>query len=244
MKQYIKSFALLLLVCLGFVACNQTDMGTLTTYPTQGPLGNWKSDYAKGDYDYIVSLSQTAKGDTICSLQIVNKETGATTNLIKGTTSYDPKTGLSTVKFDKTNVSDETALLYIAFRQDKSNMSVQYFRINASDTKTLINSFVASPVKGFEVSDCQFNEEGKTVENGFVVLFGNKSDNYSFTYVNGEDYSESGTFTWDYTTGEGTATAKTAAGATVNFKFSVNEKNQLVVATDGGKTYTMEREYQ
>lgn len=243
MKQYIKSFALLLLAIVGLAACNEQDLGTLVSYPDHGAIGNWKSEYASGDYDYIASLTLNAEGDTICSLQEINKETGIATNYIDGTTSYDPKTGMTTVNFAKTGQRNVTALLYIAFRQNMQDMNVQFFKVSASGTKSLQNSFVANPVTGFEVNNCQFNEEGKTFEEGFVVLFGSSKDDNAFTYVHGDEYSTSGSFTWDYTAGTGTATATDGNGASHTYSLSINANNQLVI-TEGSTSYTMERVYE
>lgn len=243
MKQYIKSFALLLLTITGLAACNEQEVGSLTSYPDHGAIGNWKSEYATGDYDYIASLTLNAEGDTICSLQEINKETGVATNYIGGTTSYDPATGLSTIDFAKTGQRNVTALLYIAYRQNMLDMNVQFFKISASGTKSLQNSFVANPVAGFEVNNCQFNEEGKTFDEGFVVLFGSSRDENLFTFVHGNEYSTDGSFTWDYNAGTGSATATDANGATRSFTLSINANNQLVI-TEGSTSYTMERVYE
>jgi len=94
MKQYIKPLALLLLAITGVTACNDQDMGTLVSYPDHGAIGNWKSEYATGDYDYITSLEINTDGDTICSIQQINKETGIASNYFDGATSYDPVTGM------------------------------------------------------------------------------------------------------------------------------------------------------
>lgn len=240
MKQYIKSFALLLLTSLGFVACNEPDLGTLTTYPDKGAIGNWKSEYASGDYDYIASLSLNVEGDTICSLQQINKETGIATNFIGGTTSYDPKTGMTTVNFATTGERNVSGLLYIAYRQNKTDMNVQFFKVSARGTKSIQNSFVANPITGFEVNHCQFNEAGKDEDEAFIVLFGCSSDDNLFTYAHGEEMGE-GKFTWDYNTGEGSATAVNIDDNTTHsFTLSINANNQLVV-TENGNSYTMER---
>jgi len=241
MKQYIQTSILLLLLCASIVACNDSDMGTNTTYPEQNELGNWHSEYASGDYDYIVSLSLDMNGDTICSMQEINETTGVASNYVGGYTSYDPRTGLTTAFFEQTPELGTTALLYIAYRTNKTDRGVQFFKINSMVGTSLENSFVANPVKGFEINNCQFNEQGKDLSDGFVVLFGSSRDSNAFTYVNREDMSETGSYTWDYTQATGQATAVSTVGVSHTYSLSINDKNQLVIAEEGGNTYIMER---
>lgn len=263
MKQYIKHLALLLLAVTGITACNEQDMGTLVSYPDHGAIGNWMSEYASGDYDYITSLEINADGDTICSIQQISKETGIATNYFDGATSYDPVTGMTTVNFETTPVRNNTALFYLAFRQNMTDMNAQLFMVSASGTKSLQNSFVANPIKGFEVNHCQWQEMGKDKEDAMIVLFSkskakdSEEYEYKFTFqhgtrkTTGTSYeSGSGSYTWDYNTAEGSSSAQgtktvVATGdkteVTHTYTFSINANNNLVVTDETGSSFAMER---
>ena len=71
MKNYIKSFLLFALVCVGLVSCNEQDMSDNVTYPQNGPLQTWKSSsQTKLGLTYYIINSVSLSNDTVSTFSL------------------------------------------------------------------------------------------------------------------------------------------------------------------------------
>ena len=101
MKQYIKTFAFMLLVGFGLTSCLDDDRFDKETinYPDGVNFGAWASDYTEGNYEYHAVLTKSAAGDSIFYLHRIGKpdtkEAGVVSRMfIAEGVNYDKVAGL------------------------------------------------------------------------------------------------------------------------------------------------------
>lgn len=238
MKQYIKSLALFLLIGLGFASCAEADMGENVTYPEKETLGNWDSEYTFDDaYNYNLSLSVNAAGDTVCSFVFIDKETGETAAVMTGgICKYDPAIGLTTASFSMTPYG-YPGIVYLARQRTLDRMSVQLHVVlsdgQGNTASQKVCSFNAIPAKAFPISNTFFAPL-ETGDGMVGVLF--YKDNRCEYYL-GAHTGDLGdcTYTFDTETGEGSiVNAKTNE----TLLLSIDADNHLLV-TVGENSYKL-----
>lgn len=219
MKKTIAYMASVLLAGFTLTGCLDNDQDPNATYPAVQELGNWQSEYVDGDYDYVVSLTVAAPGDTVCAFSKINKTTGATVGVTNGEITYDPQVGMTTATFLESPEGSAPCELYIARQyHNDGRMSIVYYA-GSGDNRRRIANFSAVPVKGFAVRGGTYMTE----DEAYGVAFNNDDTcGYAFGEKGGD-----GTWEFDVTTGTGTVSDTQTNDI---YTLSVNEKNQLVIS--------------
>lgn len=199
MKNYIKSFLLFALVCVGLVSCNEQDMPDNVTYPTNGPLATWKSVNTQSGLEFYVINSLSAEGDTICNVIARNpQEDQIALAMNNGRGEYDARTGMFLNNFATSFIQGLPAEIAVALRNDMATASVQLAVFVGKDRITQ-DYFVATGQKGFPVATTMWNSVDTQAPIQAALLFIDKT---TFMAATGETM-HAGTYEWDEVNGQG-----------------------------------------
>lgn len=246
MKQYIKSLALLLVVSLGFVACNDNDDfdDFKVNYPSSVPLGYYHSDYtANGDYEYAVLLTKNADNDTIMQLFLEGKagsekEGTFRTVMTTSNVAYDDTLGMLVAVSGNDSYYETPVQAVMVYKQNKRQLILEMSYGNKRASTILSPAVMKSlPVTGNWASD--FMQ---------VSLTDEKAENGEFKGTVTVD-TENGpmeipvTYTFDGTTGSFTQVLPEESEETpLQGTFSY-DANYALVVNFAGQTFTVERSY-
>lgn len=133
MKNYIKSFALLLLCTLSFAACTEDtsyDDYDDMTYPEKMTLGTWTCQSSEAE-KFDITITVNAVGDTICNIlytvttpngmQQMEMPAGVLTN-------YDAASGVAEFDFGD-SLWGTPGVLYAYYGLDKSSVKFRLFPV-------------------------------------------------------------------------------------------------------------------
>ncbi|MBR5531429.1 MAG: hypothetical protein IKU63_08010 [Bacteroidaceae bacterium] len=129
MKNYIKSFALLLLCTISFVACTEDtsyDDYDGITYPEKITLGSWTCQSSEAE-KFDVTITVNAVGDTVCNVlyttpvQQMEMSAGVLTN-------YDAVSGMAEFDFGN-SLWGTPGVLYAYYGLDKSSVKFCLFPV-------------------------------------------------------------------------------------------------------------------
>lgn len=198
MKNYIKSFLLFALVCVGLVSCNEQDMPDNITYPVKGPLATWKSVHTQSGLQFYVTNSLSAAGDTICNVIAKNAEGQIALVMNNGRAEYDSRTGMFLNNFATSFIQGLPAEIALALRTDMATASVQLAVYQGKDRLTQ-DYFVATGQKGFPVMTTMWNsvDTENPVQTALYFI-----DQTKFMAAVGEKMY-GGTYQWDEVLGQG-----------------------------------------
>ena len=238
MKNYIKSFLLFALVCVGLVSCNEQDMTDNVTYPEHGPLQTWKSCTAtRLGLDYYISNSVNLAGDTVCNVVARNLETGEMmTFMLDGRSEYDKVSGLALNNFAQSPIDNLPAEIAVGLRNDLTTASVQ-LAVFVGTNRYTQDSFRAAPQKGFPLDNSFWTSLDEAAPVQAMLLF--MPENKFMTLI-GETYF-GGTYEWDKVKGTGVLHMAAAdeegtplPDADVKDQgIYMNQYNQFVMKVDG-----------
>ena len=246
MKKYIKSLALLLMVSLGFVACNDNDDfdDFKVNYPSSVPLGYYHSDYtANGDYEYAVLLTKNADNDTIMQLFLEGKagsEEEGTFRTIMTTSdvAYDDTLGMLVAVSGNDSYYETPVQAVMAYKQNKRQLILEMSYGNKKVNTILSPAVMKSlPVTGNWASDFML-----------VNLTDEKAENGEFkgtvTVATEQGPVEIPvTYTFDGTNGTFTQELpEESEEAPLQGTFSY-DANYALVVNFAGQTFTVERSY-
>ena len=199
MKNYIKSFLLFALVCVGLVSCNEQDMPDNVTYPQNGPLQTWKScTQTKLGLEYYIINSVGLKNDTVCNVIAVDPEGNSMLFAIDGRSEYDPVSGLALNTFSESAIEGLPAEVAVGLRKDLTTASVQLAVLVGTERYTQ-DAFRAAPQKGFPIVNTFWGSLDPEAAVQVALLF--MPENKFMTYVGENIYG--GTYTWDEVKGQG-----------------------------------------
>lgn len=118
MKQYIKSFLLMLLVGCAFASCTDQfdEDGGQIVYPQTAPQGTWVSEYTPDTNPYTYEFTTSENGD--CTFTMIAKdgteEPRVSTN---GVMTYDATYGVAEIAFDAEHSAlGQEMVLYVAYQ--------------------------------------------------------------------------------------------------------------------------------
>lgn len=246
MKQYIKSLTLLLMICMGLVACN--DNGDFddfeVDYPTSVPLGYYQSEYtASGDYEYAVLLTKSVDNDTIMQVFMRGKTGGEKENVfrtIMTTTNlaYDASLGmLSGYSTDSYFGKEATAV--IAYAKDKQHLILEITYGSKSVSTSLVSATLNNlPVFGNWTSEgllMSFTDEavGDGSFKGVMSIVTEQGNNeIPFTYIFD---GVNGTFTESQVEGD--------SETPIQGTFRYGDDYSLNVKVDNNKAATLYRTF-
>lgn len=243
MKQYIKLFAILLLLGGGLTSCAEDkdyDNYDGLTYPEKVTLGCWQ--YNDGVTDYNVNITLNAIGDTVCNVTLVEPDEEGTMNAYTISNgllqSYSPVTGLAEFAHQRSLWQDQEGILpcltYVAIQRDLSTRSVQLIPYKGNNLYT-DNTIAFKLTSAAKPSLCGYwtgigetkNEDG-SIEQGAQVEALLNIDGSCIYGFNGE-YVE-GTYT---VSADGTSCDLVAAdGVTLPLHLQFNAINQLTLDTE------------
>lgn len=246
MKQYIKSLALLLMVSLGFVACNDNDDfdDFKVNYPSSVPLGYYHSDYtANGDYEYAVLLTKNADNDTIMQLFLEGKagsEKEGTFRTIMTTSNvaYDDTLGMLVAVSGNDSYYETPVQAVMAYKQNKRQLILEMSYGNKKVNTILSPAVMKSlPVTGNWASDFMLvsltEEKAENGEFKGSVTVGTEQGPVEIPV----------TYTFDGTNGTFTQVLpEGTAGTPLQGTFSY-DANYALVVNFAGQTFTVERSY-
>lgn len=246
MKQYIKSLALLLMVSLGFVACNDNDDfdDFKVNYPSSVPLGYYHSDYtANGDYEYAVLLTKNADNDTIMQLFLEGKagsEKEGTFRTIMTTSNvaYDDTLGMLVAVSGNDSYYETPVQAVMAYKQNKRQLILEMSYGNKKVNTILSPAVMKSqPVTGNWASDFMLvsltEEKAENGEFKGSVTVGTEQGPVEIPV----------TYTFDGTNGTFTQVLPEGSTATpLQGTFSY-DANYALVVNFAGQTFTVERSY-
>ena len=246
MKQYIKSLALLLMVSLGFVACNDNDDfdDFKVNYPSSVPLGYYHSDYtASGDYEYAVLLTKNADNDTIMQLFLEGKAGSEEEGLFRTimTTSdvaYDDTLGMLVAVSGNDSYYETPVQAVMAYKQNKRQLILEMSYGNNKVSTILSPAVMKSlPVTGNWASDFMLvsltEEKAENGEFKGSVTVGTEQGPVEIPV----------TYTFDGTNGTFTQVLPEGSTATpLQGTFSY-DANYALVVNFAGQTFTVERSY-
>ena len=237
MRQYIKTLAMLLMVSLGFAACNNdTDEfdDYKVTYPTTVPLGYYHSNYSFDDnYEFGVLLTKNSKNDTVFQLIMEGKAGGndsASVRTLMVTTdiTYNDTIGMMYAYSESENFYENETKAYLAYKKDLNQLILS---VEAGDKKivstTLTLTHEAPAVASIWEAD------------GLILnlqAVGKDANKLPGSIMVGNADEEKLTYSYNGSNGEFT----TASG--VKGSFAYNENYQLVVKV-GEKSYTCDRTF-
>lgn len=240
MKQYIKLFAILLLLGGGLTSCAEDkdyDNYDGLTYPDKVTLGCWQ--YSDGVTDYNVNITLNAAGDTVCNVVLVepdgNGEMSAYTMSNGLLQSYSPVTGLATFAH-ASSMWGISAFSYVAMRRDLSSLSVQLIPYDSEDDYLYTDNTIAfklySAAKpalyGYWIGIGETVHEDGRLETG-AQMEALLSYDGSCTYGLDGNYVE-GTYT---ISADGTSCDLVAAdGVSLPLHLQFNALNQLTLETE------------
>ena len=237
MRHYIKTLAMLLMVSLGFVACNDSDDFDeyKVNYPTTMPLGYYHSNHTfDSDYEYGVLLTKNAANDTVIQILMEGKPEGndsasVRTVLTSSEMVYNDTIGMMVVKSDGDNFFEKKVKAYIAYKKDRNHMilSMEYAGSKVSTVLTPTNE---TPAVASRWSAGNFVLDLKNV--------GKDGKLPGTLDLDAEDEVKAEKVTWSYANGVGEFT--TNAGKKGTFQYVAN---YLLEVTFEGKTYTCDRTY-
>lgn len=246
MKQYIKSLALLLMVSLGFVACNDNDDfdDFKVNYPSSVPLGYYHSDYtANGDYEYAVLLTKNADNDTIMQLFLEGKagsEKEGTFRTIMTTSNvaYDDTLGMLVAVSGNESYYETPVQAVMAYKQNKRQLILEMSYGNKKVNTILSPAVMKSlPVTGNWASDFMLvsltEEKAENGEFKGSVTVGTEQGPVEIPV----------TYTFDGTNGTFTQVLpEGTTGTPLQGTFSY-DANYALVVNFAGQTFTVERSY-
>lgn len=246
MKQYIKSLALLLMVSLGFVACNDNDDfdDFKVNYPSSVPLGYYHSDYtANGDYEYAVLLTKNADNDTIMQLFLEGKagsEKEGTFRTIMTTSNvaYDDTLGMLVAVSGNDSYYETPVQAVMAYKQNKRQLILEMSYGNKKVNTILSPAVMKSlPVTGNWASDFMLvsltEEKAENGEFKGSVTVGTEQGPVEIPV----------TYTFDGTNGTFTQVLpEGTTGTPLQGTFSY-DANYALVVNFAGQTFTVERSY-
>ncbi|EJW99813.1 hypothetical protein, secreted [gut metagenome] len=249
MKQFFKTFTLLLCIAVGFASCNETEEADTknVTYPEHIQLGTWESEHTLLSNSYVAELAINLKGDTVLNFTKIDTATNEHIYMTSTECSYDSKTGMVTAFF-KNSFLEAPTRAYLALRKDNVNATVQMFEMQG-DNLSLKERFIAKRINKVMLykSSWQTTAATEGADPTSIILFNSETiddKDVRVDFTLGEEYYI-GTYTWDAATGKGTvdcqkceAGAGTLVGKTL--PLSLNEKNQLVMQA-GEQTLVYER---
>lgn len=237
MRNYIKTLAMLLMVSLGFAACNDSeDFDEFkVNYPTTIPLGYYHSNHTfDGDYEYGVLLTTNAANDTVVQIMMEGKPTGndsasVRTILVSSDMVYNDTIGMMVVKSNGDNFFEKDVIANLAYKKDRHNLilSMEY---GGSRVSTVLTPTYEAP-----------NVASLWVCGNFMLNLNSVGENGQLpgaVDLNTEDEEKGEVLTWTYTNGAGEFTTKSGKKGT--FKYV---DNYLLEVTFEGKTYTCDRTY-
>ena len=237
MRHYIKTLAMLLMVSLGFAACNDSDDYDeyKVNYPTTMPLGYYHSNHTfDSDYEYGVLLTTNAANDTVIQILMEGKPSGidsasVRTILVSSDMVYNDTIGMMVVKSEGDNFFEKDVTAYIAYKKDRNHMilSMEY-------AGNKVSSVLAPVYEAPAVAS-------RWAVGNFVLDLKNVSKNGQLPGtidVNTEDEVKAENVTWSYANGVGEFTTK--SGKKGSFKYAANF---LLEVTFEGNTYTCDRTY-
>lgn len=233
----------MLMVSLGFTACNSNDDFDeyQVNYPTELPTGFYDTDYpTTGEYTYSVLWTKDKDGKAICQIMRGEVAKGGIqkTLLSSSEIDYADSTGLITVTSDaKSNFFEKDTKAFLSYQKNLNKMTLQIIvgenimnsvvlkkaaqgtpAINSiwvDSSKQMFAEFTTDTIKGSENANVEGKLQGAMIVGEAQYVFG-------YTFENGV-----GEFT-------------TTDGATG--KLSYNDMYQLVVEF-GGVTYTSDRQH-
>lgn len=246
MKQYIKSLALLLMVSLGFVACNDNDDfdDFKVNYPSSVPLGYYHSDYtANGDYEYAVLLTKNADNDTVMQLFLEGKagsEKEGTFRTIMTTSdvAYDDTLGMLVAVSGNDSYYETPVQAVMAYKQNKRQLILEMSYGNKKVNTILSPAVMKSlPVTGNWASDFMLvsltDEKAENGEFKGSVTVGTEQGPVEIPV----------TYTFDGTNGTFTQVLpEGTTGTPLQGTFSY-DANYALVVNFAGQTFTVERSY-
>lgn len=234
MRQFIKSFVLLLSIGLMLTACNEQDMGDIAPVEAHEQLGNYLSVPSADStaYTYKVSLSANAQKDTLCTISLKTAK-GYYAYFAGAKCSYDAASGVMTATFAKENTPyGYPAVVYIKRAHTKDYMIVQLFLLIPTKNgyaRQPLHIFNAKETQSFDLTNCIFSGD-----KGLSLAF--YSDGKTASAVLNDADLGQGEFSWDEASHTGTV--KLSSGQT--FSLSVNAGNQLVATSADGTAYALD----
>lgn len=233
MRKYIKTLAMLLMVSLGFTACNENDDfdNYKVSYPASVDFGYYHSDYTSGsDYEYGVLLTKTAEGDTVVQVLMEGKPIGSDSGSVRTlmtshAISYNDSLGVLTAvaTAEESFYEDETTLK-LSYKMDKQSliMKVNYGKKSES---AVLNRVQKNPsVTSRWVCQDMTLDLGKAMAGTLTYTVSNEEKveqlTYDFNDANGRFNTESG----------------------IEAQMKYNQFYQLEVEMNG-QTYTFDRTF-
>lgn len=198
MKNYIKSFLLFALVCVGLVSCNEQDMPDNVTYPANGPLATWKSVHTQTGLEYYIVNSVAVSGDTICNVIAKDAKGNVALVMNNGRAEYDGSTGMFLNNFATSFIEGLPAEISVALRNDMASASVQ-LAVLVGNQKLTQDYFVATGQKGFPVINTMWNSIDTQAAEQAALFF---IDATTFMAATGQTM-HAGTYEWDEVHGQG-----------------------------------------
>ena len=240
MRNYIKTLAMLLMVSLGFAACNDNDDfdDYKVNYPTTIPQGYYQSTFTfEGDYEYGVVLTTDEENNTVLQLISEGKAEGNDSAMVRTliatkNLAYADSIGtLLAVDTIGDNFYEEPMQVYMAYKMNCTEIVLSVTHGDKSFSSVLLPTKeqpnVASRwTSGNFILDIKSVGENAEALPGYIIL---DSSNES---------AEPEAITYNYDGKNGSFTTANGAKGT----FSYNEKYQLAV-TFNNTTYTCNRSY-
>ncbi len=227
MKQYIKSFALLMLLSVGFVSCNDDfdEDDFKVNYPAEVAFGAWEAEYNDGsNYAFGVNITLDEAGDTICNLTITDPAMGNVYVAENGSVNYDPETGMTELMFTSSPFG-APIIGYVALQRDLEHSSIQLFLLDPTSGKlSWLAAFRAVSAETPVVGGLWENEAAGIIfqlnpDGSCIAAVGETVEQGSYEFVDGIGKLEAGS---------------------IEMTLTFNEYSQLV-ATIGDTNYIMSR---
>ena len=237
MRHYIKTLAMLLMVSLGFAACNDTDDfdDYKVNYPTSVPLGYYHSNYTPdNDYEYGVLLTKDADDNTVFQLIMEGKANGSDsasvrTLMVSSDLAYNDTIGVMTAISIEENFYENDMKAFLAYKKDLHHMilSVEYGKKKFST--------VLAPTNEKPAVASKWATEGLVID---LKSIGTDTNKLPGTIASSFDDEEGEAITYSFNGENGEFTTESGTRGTFNY----NDKMQLVVVFNG-KTYTCDRTF-